>query len=236
MNDYPDTEENNINALFRMALERLAIIPFAMLVDVYRYDLFRGDVPEAKWNEHWEHLREKYQKVRSPVKRTEHHFDPGAKFHIPGDYQYITYFVAHSLEFQLYRSLCLATGRYDPKNETKLLHKCDIYQSVEAGNILRAGLSLGRSKHWTEALRLMTNETKISAKAMLEYFRPLHEYLERVNAKTRESIEIFSSRIFVSNEIYLFRRPDRQNTIRHHRRRARNRRHRFGLLWHISYK
>lgn len=210
-------------------------MPFALLIDIYRYDLFSGAATEGEWNQHWEHLREKYQKIRSPVTRTEHHFDAGAKFHIPGDYQYIAYFIAHHLEFQLLRSLCLASGRYDPNDEKKLLHKCDIYESREAGDILRAGLSLGRSKHWTEALRIMTNETKISAKAMLEYFKPLHEYLDRVNAKNREPVAISSSNSCL-NEIYLFRRSGKQNTIRHRRCRALIRRHCFGLLWHISYK
>lgn len=129
-------------------------------------------------------FREKYQKIRSPVKRNENHFDAGAKFHIPGDYQYVAYFVAHILEFQLLKALCLAAGQYEPNNPEKPLHKCDIEGSLEAGKQLRAGLSLGLSKHWSDALEIMTNgEKEIKADAILEYFQPLHQYLKQENER-----------------------------------------------------
>lgn len=167
-----------------MALERVAFLPFGLLIDLYRYDLFSGNVSENNWNKHWEELREKYQKIRSPVERNETHFDAGAKFHVASDYQYMAYFISHNLEFQLLKSLCLAAGQYDPKNASKPLHKCDIEGSLQAGKRLRAGLSLGLSKHWSETLRIMTDgETKISAEALLEYFEPLHKFLIKENDK-----------------------------------------------------
>lgn len=126
--------------------------------------------------------REKYQKIRSPIQRNETFFDAGAKFHVPADSQYMAYFVAHILEFQFFKSLCLEAKQYEPKNPLKPLHKCDIYESKAAGNRLRAGLSLGSSVHWSEALSRITNgDRDISADALLEYFQPLHEYLNREN-------------------------------------------------------
>lgn len=129
-------------------------------------------------------FRQKYQKIRSPVKRTEKHFDAGAKFHVPADVQYAAYFVAHILEFQFLKALCLAAGQYEPNNHQKPLHKCDIQDSLEAGKRLKAGLSLGLSKHWTEALSIITNgDRDIKADAILEYFHPLYEFLKKENER-----------------------------------------------------
>lgn len=57
LSDYKDTREDNLNALFKMALERVAFLPFGLLLDLYRFDLFEGKVPSHKWNSHWEQLR-----------------------------------------------------------------------------------------------------------------------------------------------------------------------------------
>lgn len=212
LQNYEDTYENNINTLFKMALDRVAFLPFGILLDLYRYGIFNGTIPEHQWNHQYEMLRcafrialrqspmlrivtfllpsifrEKYQKLRSPGERTEEHFDAGAKFHVPADVQYVSYFLAHILEFQMLRSLCEVAGQYEPNNPTKALHKCDIGGSVEAGQRLRDGLSLGRSAHWSEALSKITGgDTEFQADALLEYFKPLHEFLVNENAKMRK--------------------------------------------------
>lgn len=133
-------------------------------------------------------FREKYQKVRSPVPRNKTDFDAGAKFHVPSDYPYVAYYVAHILEFQILKSLCIAAGQYEPQNPQKPLYKCDIEGSKLAGERLRAGLSLGSSKHWSETLSIITNgEHEMSADAILEYFKPLYEFLVEENKKAAES-------------------------------------------------
>lgn len=182
LEDYEDSRENDINSLYHMALERVAFLPFGLLIDKWRWDLFSGSTPENKWNTHWWELREKYQKVRAPTPRDEEYFDPGAKFHIPADSQYIAYFVAHILQFSFYKSLCIEAGEYDPNNPTlKPLYKCNYYNNKAAGDKLRAGLSLGMSKHWSFALEELTGSPEISASALLEYFKPLHDFLIEQN-------------------------------------------------------
>lgn len=100
LDEYADTEQDNINALFKMALERVAFLPFGLLIDKWRWDVFSGNATEAEWNKRWWEYRTRYQKIKPPSgARNETYFDPGAKFHIPADYQYIAYFVAHILEF-----------------------------------------------------------------------------------------------------------------------------------------
>lgn len=191
LDDYQGSEKDEINALFKMALERVAFLPFGLLIDKWRWDLFSGKVNETEWNKHWWDLREKYQKVKAPSTRGEEFFDPGAKFHIPADYQYIAYFIAHILEFQLHRAVCIAAGQYDPNNSTSNpLHNCDIDGSTAAGGLIRKGLELGMSKHWSEALKEMTGETEISGAALMEYFKPLYEYLKKENSGSSGLIRI----------------------------------------------
>lgn len=183
LENYEDSEADNINALYKMALERVAFLPFGLLIDKWRWDVFSGATPETEWNKHWWELREKYQKVKAPTTRGEEFFDPGAKYHIPADSQYIAYFVAHILEFSFYRSLCIEAGEFNPNNPSSQLHKCDFYESVAAGDKLRAGLSLGYSKHWSEALNELTGSPEISSSAIMDYFAPLYDFLKAENDK-----------------------------------------------------
>lgn len=187
LTDYQNTYANDINSLYKMALERVAFLPFGYLIDKWRWDVFSGKVSKEKWNEHWWSLREKYQKIRAPVNRTETDFDPAAKYHIPADSQYIAYFIAHILEFQMHRALCIEAKEYDPENpDAAPLHHCDIDGSTAAGAKLRAGLKLGLSEHWSVALKEMTGDEEIKADAIIEYFAPLKKFLEEENKKPLE--------------------------------------------------
>lgn len=193
LDEYEDSEADNINALFNMALKRVAFLPFGLLIDKWRWDAFSGDVAEANWNAHWWALREQYQKVAAPSDRPEEFFDPGAKYHVPSDTPYIRYFVAHILEFSFYRSLCIEAEQYDPNNpEANPLHKCDFYQNEKAGDKLREGLELGLSEHWSEALEKLTGEQEMSAAAILEYFAPLQEFMKKQN-DMREALDTFET-------------------------------------------
>lgn len=183
LDNYEDSQADNINALYKMALQRVAFLPFGLLIDKWRWDVFSGQTPENEWNKHWWELREKYQKIKAPTPRGEEFFDPGAKYHIPADSQYIAYFVAHILEFSFYRSLCIAAGEYDPNDSSSQLHKCDYYNSIDAGAKLGAGLELGYSKHWSEALNVLTDSPEISSSALREYFDPLYDFLKLENDK-----------------------------------------------------
>lgn len=184
LKNYTESYESSINSLMHMALEKVAFLPFGLLIDKWRWDVFSGSVSEDKWNSHWWDYRMKYQKVKPPVERSdETDFDPGAKFHVPGDSQYIAYFLAHILQFQFYKSLCIAAKEYDPVNKTVPLHNCDFYKSIAAGDKLRAGLQLGSSKHWSETLEILTGTKEVSAEPLLEYFEPLYEFLKTENEK-----------------------------------------------------
>lgn len=138
LEEYEPSYINDINALFKMALERVAFLPFGYLIDKWRWDVFSGNVSKSEWNDHWWKLVKEYQKLEPPVARGENDFDPGAKFHVPANSQYIAYFIAHILEFQMHRGLCIAAGEYNPDDpDGSPLHHCDIDEQEEAGKRLK---------------------------------------------------------------------------------------------------
>ncbi len=167
----PDNPKQTIDRQMKMALTKVAFLPSGMTIDKWRWDVFSGKVPKEKYNEAWWALRKKYEGIVPPVTRSEADFDPGAKFHVPGNTSYIRYFMAAIYQFQFHRALCKAAGHTGP------LYTCSIYGNKEAGKKLAAMLSMGLSKPWPEALAALSGETQTDASAMLEYFAPLREYL-----------------------------------------------------------
>jgi peptidyl-dipeptidase A len=167
----------DIDYLLRQALEKVAFLPFGLLVDTWRWEVFSGQVKPDQYNKAWWDLRLKYQGIIPPVQRSEADFDPGAKFHVPGNVPYMRYFLARILQFQFQRALCREAGYSGP------LHRCSIYGNKVAGERLNEMLSLGASKPWPEALEVLTGEKQLDASALTDYFVPLKIWLDEQNKK-----------------------------------------------------
>ena len=167
--------EADLPLLLRTAMDKIAFLPFGLLIDKWRWEVFSGQVKPSDYNKAWWELREKYQGVAPPVDRTEKDFDPGAKYHIPANTPYARYFMARIYQFQFYRAMCRAAGYKGP------LNRCSFFGSKAAGDKLEAMMALGQSKPWPEALKAMTGEEKIDASAMVEYFQPLMTWLKEQN-------------------------------------------------------
>jgi peptidyl-dipeptidase A len=167
----PDAS-SDIGLLLSRALEKVAFLPFGLLIDQWRWNVFSGAVKPADYNKAWWDLRLKYQGVAPPSPRGEEHFDPGAKYHVPGNTPYTRYFLAGILQFQFHRALAKNAGC------TTALHRCSIYESREAGQRLNAMLQMGMSRPWPEALQALTGERQMDALAILDYFAPLKAWLE----------------------------------------------------------
>jgi peptidyl-dipeptidase A len=165
----------DIPLLLHTALDKIAFLPFGLLIDKWRWQVYSGQVTPEHYNSAWWALREKYQGIAPPVARSEADFDPGAKYHIPSNTPYMRYFLARVYQFQFYRAMCQASGYKGP------LNRCSVYGSKEAGAKLNAMLELGRSKPWPEALKAMTGTDKADASAIVEYFQPLIEWLKEQN-------------------------------------------------------
>jgi peptidyl-dipeptidase A len=169
------TEQNDIDYLLKEALEKVAFLPFGLLIDQWRWNVFSGEVTPANYNAAWWQLRNKYQGVAAPVPRSEADFDPGAKFHVDSNTPYARYFLAHILEFQFYRAMCRTAGYTGP------LHRCSFYKSKAAGAKLNKMLEMGQSQPWPVALEALTGEKDMDASAILEYFAPLKRWLDEQN-------------------------------------------------------
>jgi peptidyl-dipeptidase A len=163
--------------LLKQALEKVAFLPFGLLIDKWRWEVFSGHVKPENYNKEWWALRLKYQGVAPPVARTEADFDPGAKYHVPGNVPYMRYFLARILQFQFQRALCREAGLQGP------LHRCSIYGNKVAGKRLNEMLALGASKPWPEALATLTGEKQMDASALADYFAPLKIWLDEQNRK-----------------------------------------------------
>jgi peptidyl-dipeptidase A len=170
----PDSS-GDIGLLLNTALEKVAFLPFGLLIDKWRWGVFSGEIPAEKYNQAWWDLVRKYQGVVPPVARSEQDFDPGAKYHVPANTPYARYFLAHILQFQFHRSLCKTAGNTSP------LHRCSIYGNKQAGEKLANMLELGLSRPWPDALEAVTGQREMDASAVLEYFAPLKRWLDAEN-------------------------------------------------------
>lgn len=167
--------DKDTGLLLRQAMDKVAFLPFGLLVDKWRWGVFDGSIPTSGLNKGWTDLRLEYQGIVSPVERTEANFDAGAKYHVPGNTPYTRYFLARILQFQFYKAACDQAGFKGP------LHRCSFYGNKEVGQRLNAMLEMGASKPWPEALQAFTGTREMSAEPLLEYFRPLQSWLVQQN-------------------------------------------------------
>ena len=173
------SDKARINQQMRDALDKVAFLPFSLLIDRWRWDVYGGKVQKDQWNAHWWALRQKYQGVAAPVARTEADFDPGAKYHVASGVPYMRYFLARVLQFQFHRAMCRAAGHTGPLDE------CSVYGSKAAGDKLRGMLEMGASRPWPEALAAIADERQMDGAALIEYFQPLARWLEEQNRGQR---------------------------------------------------
>jgi len=164
-----------ISLLMQQALQGVVSVPWTLMLDKWRAGVFSGETSESELNNSWWELREYYQGIGVPRERGADAFDPGAKYHIPGNTPYTRYYLAQILQYQFHESLCNQMGFEGP------LHECSIYDNELAGKKLRAMLSLGQSQEWQVALVALTGTRSLSGKSMLNYYKPLKDWLDVQN-------------------------------------------------------
>jgi peptidyl-dipeptidase A len=169
------SEEQDRALLLRQALDKIAFLPFGLLIDRYRWGIFSGEITPDRYQAAWDELRLRYQGITPPVARTEQNFDAGAKYHIPASVPYTRYFLARILQFQFYKAACDIAGWQGP------LHRCSFYGNREVGRRLNEMLAMGASRPWPDALEAFTGSREMSAEPMVEYFRPLLGWLRDQN-------------------------------------------------------
>lgn len=167
--------DKDIGLLLKQAMDKVAFLPFGLLVDKWRWGVFSGATPAGQYEKSCNDLRLKYQGIVPPVARDETRFDPGAKYHVAASVPYARYFLARLYQFQFYQAACKQSGWTGP------LHRCSFYGNKEVGAKLNAMLEMGQSKPWPEALAVFTGSSEISGQAMVDYFAPLKAWLDKQN-------------------------------------------------------
>jgi peptidyl-dipeptidase A len=174
LKEAPDTSKD-IGLLMERALQKIAFLPFGLLIDQWRWKVFSGQIPPEKYNQTWWELRRKYQGIDAPVARSEADFDPAAKYHVAANVPYSRYFLADILQFQFHRALAKIAGCTGP------LNRCSVYQNAEAGRRFAAMLEMGQSRPWPDALEALTGQREMDATAIRDYFAPLQKWLDEQN-------------------------------------------------------
>lgn len=174
LDQVPGAEED-IPFLLKMALDKIAFLPFGLLVDRWRWEVFSGEVGPEKYNDAWWALRLKYQGLKPPGDRPADAFDPGAKYHVPGNTPYTRYFLAHIYQFQFHRAACAQAGWKGP------LHRCSVYGQKAVGEKFNRMMEMGQSQPWPQALAEFSGETRTDASAVAAYFKPLDAWLTKQN-------------------------------------------------------
>ncbi len=169
------SDEAVINSQMRMALAKVAFLPFGLMIDRWRWGVFDGSIAPENYNAAWWQLKAKYQGVAPSSPRGEEFFDAGAKYHVPANTPYTRYFLSHILQFQFYKSLCEASGHEGP------LYTCNFANNPEAGKRYWAMMEHGASQPWQLTLKELTGGEKMDGSAVLEYFAPLQAWLVEQN-------------------------------------------------------
>ena len=167
--------DKDTGLLLRQAMDKVAFLPFGLLVDKWRWGVFSGAIKPDGYQAAWDALRLQYQGIKPPVARDASRFDAGAKYHIPANTPYMRYFLARLLQFQFYQAACKQAGWTGP------LHRCSFYGNKQVGANLQKMLELGQSKPWPDALQAFTGSREISGQALVDYFAPLKTWLDQQN-------------------------------------------------------
>ena len=168
-------KKDPIGLLMKQALEGVVVIPWALTLDKWRSGVFNGEIEESNLNSSWWDMRESYQGITSPVNRSEDYFDPGAKYHIPAKTPYTRYYLARIMQYQFHEALCNAM------NFDGLLHECSIYGNQIAGEKIISTMALGQSQPWQDAFENITGSRKLSGSSVMNYYKPLKEWLDKQN-------------------------------------------------------
>ena len=173
--DAEEAKQDPIGLLMKQALDGVVIVPWALMLDKWRSGVFNEDIDESNLNSSWWSLREEYQGINTSYPRSENYFDPGAKYHIPGNTPYTRYYLASIMQYQFHEALCNLID-YDG-----YLHECSIYGNKDAGNKIITTMAMGQSLPWQDAFENLTGSRQLSGKSILNYYAPLKDWLDEEN-------------------------------------------------------
>jgi peptidyl-dipeptidase A len=177
-----NAKTDQIQTLLKEALSYVVFIPFASgVMSEWEHDFYAKNLPADQLNKRWWELVQKYQGIVPPTARGEEFTDATTKTHINDDpAQYYDYAMSYVILFQLHDHIAKNILKQDP-------HATNYYGSKEVGNFLRDIMYPGASADWRQMLKDKTGE-ELSARAMVEYFQPLMDYLKQQNKGRKYTI------------------------------------------------
>ena len=177
-----DAEVDELQVLLREALDFVVFIPFSTgTMTHFEHDLYAAGLPISSYNERWWKYVAEFQGIRPPAGRGEEFCDAASKTHINNDAaQYYDYAISYILLHQFHRHIARKILGQDPRNT-------NYYGNKKIGSFLRSILKLGATRDSRAVLRESIGED-ISARALLDYFEPLLEYLRKENAGRRHTL------------------------------------------------
>ncbi|AWA30281.1 peptidase [Flavobacterium magnum] len=169
------TKSDEMQTLLKEALNYVVFIPFSTgTMSMFEHDLYANNLPADQFNKRWWELAAQYQGIVPPTERGEEFCDAATKTHINDDAaQYYDYALSYILLFQIHDHIAKNILHQDP-------HATNYYGNKEVGKFIQDIMKSGATGDWRKLLREKTG-TDLSAKAMLEYFSPLMDYLKEAN-------------------------------------------------------
>lgn len=170
-----DAKSDEVQILLKEALNYAVFIPFAAgVMSEFEKSLYSDNLSEAEFNKRWWELVKEYQGVVPPTNRDEKYCDAATKTHINDDpAQYYDYALSYVLLFQLHQHIAKNILNQEPR-------ATNYWGNKEVGVFLKSIMEPGASKDWRKVLKETTGED-LNARAMVEYFSPLMDYLREVN-------------------------------------------------------
>jgi len=168
-------KSDDTQKLLQEALNYIVFIPFATgTMAEFERDLYENNLPVDQFNKRWWELAKKYQGIEPPSTRGEEYCDAATKTHINDDAaQYYDYALSYVILFQLHDYIATKILKQDP-------HATNYYGNAEVGKFLAGIMRKGGTEDWRKVLKDATGQ-EISAKAMVDYFEPLTNYLKEIN-------------------------------------------------------
>jgi len=177
-----DVHPDKVQWLLNQAFEEVVFLPFsAGTMTHFEHDLYEKNLPIDEFNKTWWGYVKKYQGIVPPEPRGEEYADAATKTHINDDpASYYDYPISTVLYYQLHNHIAKNILKQDPTN-------CNYYGNKEVGKFLWSILEKGKTVDWQKLMKETTGED-INAKAMLEYYKPLMDYLQKANAGRKKTV------------------------------------------------
>lgn len=164
-----------IQTLLKEAMNTAVFIPFSSgTMTGFEKSIYADNASPDTWNKLWWENAKKYQGIVPPGVRGEDYCDAATKTHINDDAaQYYDYALSYVILYQMHLHICKQILKQDPRN-------CNYFGNKEVGVFLKKIMASGASKDWRKILKETTGED-LNARAMVEYFSPLLDWLKKEN-------------------------------------------------------